>query len=806
MFKPKKLHRYSVYNTLVDAARKYGNALRREETPKVDTCATICHIPSLLPLPYYRCVLNKRVKNSMRYYLGVAASALLATHSVVVLAEHDHNPELENVLVTEPPLNAQLATSQLDAVELAARRAATNDAASLLKGLPGVSLFGAGGVSSLPVLRGLGDDRLRIKVDGMDLISACGNHMNPALSYIDPANVDSLQVFAGITPVSLGGDSIGGTIIANSKPVEFSGGSIAGFYRSNGDNFSSDVSLNVANDWLAVRYSGAYARSDNYRAGDNFKAAGPAAAGRDNLAANEVGSSEYESQNHRLGLAFKYDQHLFNLDLGYQHIPYQGFPNQRMDMTSNKSNQISAGYKGDYDKFVVAARLYKEKTRHAMQFGDDKLFWYGPNNIPGSDGSPGPLGSGMNAYAAGMPMDTRGDNTGATLAVDYQLDKHNILRAGLEMQRYRLDDWWEPSGKGMWPDTLWNINNGERDRYAAYGEWQTHWSDKLTSLFGLRYEQVHMDSGDVQGYNAMYAADANAFNASKRRHTDDNFDASMQLSYAVNDNHSIDVGLARKTRSPNLYERFAWSTNGMAMRMVNMAGDGNGYVGNLELKPEVAYTASIASDWHDVTEEQWQLVIAPYITRVKDYIDATPCTAMACQAANNAPGFRYLTFTNDDARLYGVDISGFVTLTSGQQSGSLRLQGVVNYLKAENTDTNDNLYNIMPLNATFALVHSKARWTNTAEWQVVAAKKHVSSVRNELNTAGYGVFNLSSAYNWPNWRVDVGVENLFDKGYDLPLGGAYLGQGKTMSATGVSYGVAVPGMGRSFYAGLSYSF
>ncbi|MFA7552806.1 MAG: TonB-dependent receptor [Spongiibacteraceae bacterium] len=750
----------------------------------------------------------------MRYYLSAIASALLATHSVTVLAGHDHNSNLEDVLVTAPPLNTLMATSQLDAAELAAKRAATNDAASLLRGLPGVSLYGAGGVSSLPVLRGLGDDRLRVKVDGMDLISACGNHMNPALSYIDPANVDSFQVFAGITPVSVGGDSIGGTIIANSKPVEFSdkpdqvisGGSISGFYRSNGDDFSSDVSLNAANDWLAVRYSGAYARADNYQAGDSFKTAGPAAAGRGYLAADEVGSSEYESQNHRLGFALKHEHHLFNLDLGFQHIPYQGFPNQRMDMTSNKSSQISVGYKGNYDNFVVKANLYKEKTRHTMDFGDDKLFWYGPNNIAGSDGSPGPIGSGANAYAAGMPMDTRGENIGATLAVDYQLDEHSLVRAGIEAQLYTLDDWWDPSGKGMWPNTLWNINNGERDRYAVYSEWQNRWSDKLTSLIGLRYEQVHMDTDEVQGYNPMYAADAAAFNASNRSLVDDNFDASLQLSYAVNNNHSIDVGLARKTRSPNLYERFAWSTSGMAMRMVNMAGDGNGYVGNLELEPEVSYTASIASDWHDAKTEQWQLVIAPYITRVKDYIDATICTAMMCQAANSAPGFRYLTFTNDDARLYGVDISGFVTLSSDQQGGSVILQGVVNYLEAENTDTDDNLYNIMPLNATFALVHSKADWTNTVEWQVVAAKEHVSAARNEINTAGYSVFNLRSAYNWTHWRVDIGVENLFDRGYDLPLGGAYLGQGKTMSPQDAPYGVAVPGVGRSFYAGLSYTF
>jgi len=50
--------------------------------------------------------------------------------------------------------------------------------------------------------------------------------------------------------------------------------------------------------------------------------------------------------------------------------------------------------------------------------------------------------------------------------------------------------------------------------------------------------------------------------------------------------------------SPNLYERFAWSGNAMAMAMNKWANDGNGYVGNLALKPEVAHTISATGDWH----------------------------------------------------------------------------------------------------------------------------------------------------------------------------------------------------------------
>ena len=67
--------------------------------------------------------------------------------------------------------------------------AATSDTASLLSMLAGVSVNQTGAVSSLPMIRGLSDDRLRIKVDGMDMIAACPNHMNPPLSYMAPSDV-----------------------------------------------------------------------------------------------------------------------------------------------------------------------------------------------------------------------------------------------------------------------------------------------------------------------------------------------------------------------------------------------------------------------------------------------------------------------------------------------------------------------------------------------------------------------------------------------------------------------------------------
>lgn len=734
------------------------------------------------------------------------------------LAEHIQIPDM--TVTASPLLDAQTPNAvEVDAEALQSLRATTSDTASLLKNIPGLNIQNAGGVSGLPVIHGIADDRLRIKVDGMDLISACANHMNPPLSYIDPTNVDVATVFAGITPVSVGGDSIGSTIMVNSPKPEFSDsgegvllkGEVGTSYRSNGDAFTANTAATTANEELSLSYRGSITKAGNYKAGDDFKPAGLAAAGRGWLDGDEVGSSKYKSTNHSLALGFHRENHLLQLKLGIQDIPYQGWPNQRMDMTGNDSLQANLGYEGQFDWGILEARVYREKTRHKMQFSDDKLFWYGPN--PALDGIPCVPSGGMAGCAAGMPMDTKGENTGVVIKANIVSSDRDLVRVGVEAQKYRLDDWWSPSGKGMWPNTFWNINDGERDRLAVFSEWEAQWNPQWLTQLGVRYERVNMDTGTVQGYNttsSQYAAESAAFNAADRDMSDDNIDMTAVLRYVLDDSRTIELGYARKSRSPNLYERYTWSTGGMAMRMINLVGDGNGYVGNLNLDSEISHTVSATFDWHDADQKKWSFIATPYYSYVDDYIDARRCVSANanCGAANQTAtnAFVYLQFVNQSAHIYGVDISGQLLLANNTPFGDFTATGILNYVRGKNETTNENLYNIMPQNIKLALKHQKGNWSNIAELELVDEKIRTSRVRNEVSTEGYGLVNLRSNYQWKQVNIDVGVENVFDKFYDLPLGGAYTGQGKTMSPTDVPWGIPVPGMGRSLYAGVNFKF
>jgi iron complex outermembrane receptor protein len=745
-------------------------------------------------------------------------------------------------VIVKSSKDATAATSTaVEKSALQSLRSATNDTATLIRDVPGVSFQGSGGVSSLPIIHGLADDRLRVKVDGMDLLSACPNHMNPALSYLDPSQVSAIKVYAGLAPVSVGGDSIGGSIVAETLPPKFAApgqgslftGEVGAFYRSNGNAYGGNLAATYATESFNISYTGTTAKSDNYDAGGNFKesiygtsTASPTVTGRvgHTLPLDEVGSTAYETRNHTLGVAFKGGNHLFEAKFGYQDLPYQLWPNQRMDMLANEQNRMNLRYLGAFDWGSLEARVYHEEVDHFMDFGADKRYWYGNGAPPtGSGGPAAPNGmacapTGTATCATGMPMYTASTNTGVTVKGEINLSQQDLLRTGIELQRYTLDDWWPASGGGMMPNTFWNINNGERDRNAVYGEWEKRLSPQWQTLLGVRYEHVSMDAGPVQAYNNAVAPATTlvpAFNNSDRSRTDNNWDLTALAHYTPSANYDIEFGFARKMRSPNLHERYSWYSRGMEMLMINWLGEGNGYIGNRDLNPEKSHTLSATFDWH-AADRTWEFKATPYYTHVDDYIDAVRCPTSlggSCTAANltNTNTFVFLQFANHSARLYGLDLSGKMPL--GKTGfGDFGLKGLLSYTNGKNRDTDDGLYNIMPLNAKLTLTQKFGGWDNAIELVMVKSKNDVSDVRNELETSGYNLVNLRGSYSWKQVRVDFGVENLFDKLYNLPLGGAYMGQGTTMTATTNAtgavpvWGTAVPGMGRSLYAGVNYKF
>jgi len=724
-------------------------------------------------------------------------AALLAALPLAAIAQEE---KILNVIVLTAPRIDPLGATKPSAAsqDLQQLRAATSDSARLLQNIPGVSFYAAGAISSLPAIHGLADDRIRVQVDGMDLMAACPNHMNSALSYIDPSKVGSITVYAGITPVSVGGDSIGGTIQVKSAPPEFADaekpafakGQAGTFFRSNANAKGYNIGATWVGHDVNLSYGGSRSQADNYTAARDFKAV---TRGRENgplIPGNVVGSSAYSgSKNQELALALRHEEHLLQLSVSRQTVGFEGFPNQRMDMTGNQNTLLNLRYTGRYQWGELEARLYDQDTRHNMDMGPDRY-----------------------SYGYGMPMDSKGKTRGATIQGSILSSGRDIVRIGAEYQQYTLYDWWPAVGGTMGPNAYWNVDYGQRNKIDVYSEWEASWNTQWLTQIGVRSTTVRTNAAPVQGYDnglaGLWGNEAAAFNALDRKRTEHNWDLSAIARYTPDATQHYEAGYARKSRSPSLYQRYPWSTQPMAALMNNFVGDGNGYVGNVDLRPEVAHSFSVTGNWQGADAQQWGLTATGYATYVQDYIDARRCDFNQCSAANVAAttGFVLLQYANQSARLYGIDLSAHLRLGKTAAFGSVTGTGLLNYVRGENRTTGDDLYNIMPLNVKLALVQSLGAWSNTAEFQWVAAKKNVSQVRNEMRTGAYGLLNLRSSYEWQHARLDIGIENALDRFYAMPLGGAYVGQGASMTSNGIPWGVPIPGIGRSMNIALNLHF
>lgn len=680
----------------------------------------------------------------------------------------------ESVIVTtqSPGVYTSLAGTQRKVDD--SDQARSLNAAELLRNLPGVSLRDNGELATIPLLHGMGDERTKVAVNGMTVSASCPNHTNPALSYIDPSSVAEVNVMAGITPVSMGGDSIGGTISIDSPPPVFARpgerlhtqGAFSTFFRSNGQSYGASLTDSIVTQNFSFGYSGSWTNTDDYSDGSG----------------HVVTSTYAQNTNDAVTLAAQGAGNLFVLQVGLQNNPYQGFPNQQMDMTGNHSEFLNFRYRRDLGWGVLDTRVFWDNNRHEMNIGKDK------STFPD---------------AAWMPMDAHGRDLGYSMKLGIPLSERHTLQLGSEFQRFVLDDIW-PAVPGqapmMGPNPFVNINDGHRSRLAWFAEVASKWNSNWTTLLGIRNDTVWTNTGPVSGYSDMYAMDADTFNSLSRARTDIDIDLTALARYEPNPYSTFEIGYARKTRAPNLYERYAWSTDWMTSGMINWFGDGNYYVGNVNLKPEVAHTVSGTASWHDRARKEWEIKITPYQTYVRDYIDVDE---LATQTFGEST-FSQLLFTNHNARIYGADLAGDVATWNSARYGRGEISGVAGWLHGRRLDTGNGLYQMMPLNTRVGLNEKLKGWTAGPEVQLVDRKSDVDPLRHEQRTPGYTLLNFNAGYQWRHLRIDAGGNNLLNKYYYLPLGGVNFDD---FQASGWTSQIRpLTGPGRWFYIGLTVPF
>ncbi|WP_252736142.1 TonB-dependent receptor [Aestuariibacter sp. A3R04] len=692
-------------------------------------------------------------------------------------------------LLIAAPISAN--DDPVETITVTTHASTSNNPEALQKRLAelGVGFSQAGGVSSLPVMNGMMGDRIQLLTDGAPITAACGNQMNPPLSYVSSNQVKTISVIPGISPVSSGGDNIAGVIEVSTLEPAFSDsddflwqqGNLGYTYMSNGNGKRIHGDATLASAQWYIRYSGVRTESESYDDGRGDK----------------VLDTLYKSTNHAISAGYQDTKQRLQLKLTRQSIPYQGFPNQYMDMTDNKSIGILTRYERQFNRVSLDSVFSILNVDHEMGFFSEEK-------------------------TGTMPMNT--DSQDIMAKFKWQLPDFfdGTLLIGQEWYKNTLDDWW-PAVEGsmmMGPNDYVNINNGKRERTAAYIDWLSAQDQQWTYRLGSRLERVTTNTGDVQAYqnadngmgmdngmmnmapmagmmsnNVSAAAD---FNNTDRKRDNWLLDVAFSATLAVADDQQFVVGVARKNRAPNLYERYSWGTSAMATSMIGWFGDGNGYIGNIDLEPETAYTASFA--WQQKTSS-WHTKVDGWYTRANDFIDAT-VTGTFNRTGTPEGERNTLTFTNLDARLYGVNLEGSHILLE-QNGHQLAVSDLFSWQNGERTESDEDLYQIVPVQNRLQLNYTYQQLSASLEWQWVGNKHDVDGRRRENPTDAYSLLNVDMHYQWNDVSFRFTIQNLMNEYYALPLGGVSIAAFNVEPDRGFSQ---LAGAGRSVDVGMSVAF
>ncbi|OZA92976.1 MAG: hypothetical protein B7X57_06510 [Erythrobacter sp. 34-65-8] len=336
------------------------------------------------------------------------------------------------------------------------------------------------------------------------------------------------------------------------------------------------------------------------------------------------------------------------------------------------------------------------------------------------------------------------------------------------------------------------------ERLGAFAEWRGALG-ALELEAGARVDRTSQSAGLPQLGAAVPAGPrtlAAQFIASDRARRDTTVDAVIRA-WLPGDRLTPRLALARKTRVPGLLERFAWLPTEASYGLA----DGNIYVGNRTLAPEVAW---IAEAGFDLATGALTLRPTLFYRRVDDYIQGTPFDAtpgvinspvelVASMSGDATP----LMFRNVDAELFGVDVD-----FDSRIGETVRIEGTLSWVRARRRDVADNLYRVAPANGRLAVLWQPGQFTLGAEMVGAAKQGKVSATNSELPSKGYAVLSLfGEARLMRGMTLAAGVENLFDTLYRPHLSGL-----NRVGASDVPMGSRLPGAGRGAWVRLGFDF
>lgn len=656
-------------------------------------------------------------------YVSKKVKIKISSESELIQVLLESSPvELGNVVVSSAKYVQEIKTVPFPMEAVASKRLDSKSfytVADALQLEPGISLQRDGIWATSISLRGLTKHNLVTLVDGNRIETS--SNLAAALSLVDLNDIERIEVMKGSVSSLYGSGATGGVVNILTKDGTYRDnftfdGRINSSYNSVNKGSSGNIQLNAgAANWFAkfnstLRYADDTETPEGKLDNSQF---------RDNYFSVDVGIRPFE--NHEI----KFTAQRFNAtDVG---IPGgEPFPGQSTATYKDADREMySLTYSVNSpipSLSNVAVKYFYQKIYRNVEIIPN------PNAI-------------VNPYATHKIH-------GAQLQTNWVINQNNFLIAGIDFWQREYDGKRErtiiPQKRKFIEEPLPN------SRYLSIGlfaqdEMKLSESFKLT--LGGRIDQINVSNEKSYIPIAVVNSESNEpvlnfeRNLIWNKENADDFSWSTNLAALYNIIETVDLTLnaARSFRSPTLEERYQFIELGGAT-----------YYGDPNLKPEQGW-------FFDAGIRYWGKRISArsnvFINLFNDLV--------IDEHVNDTV---YVKNNVGQARLYGFEISAEYNI-----AGNFVMFGNVSYVRGKDTDSNQDLPQIPPLNGLIGLRSKFADIINiTASASFAADQKNAGE--GERTTGGYATYDLfvSSepvSFGVGSVTLHAGVENMFDRSY-----------------------------------------
>lgn len=579
--------------------------------------------------------------------------------------------------------------------------------------LPEMSLIRRGAYGMEPSIRYFNGGQINVQVDGMNIHGACTDKMDPATIYIEPINLENLQVQTANNGF-LNGSSIGGTLNMKMAEPNFLNtnkltGSFNGGYQTAANSIYESLRLNYSTGKWAIGASGTYRHNQNYKSGGGLI----------------IPFSQYEKANYSLSIKYQQNEtSYFKVDLlgddgwniGYAALPMDvGYAAARIGSISYHRNNL----RSSLNKWMI--KLYSNSVRHFMDDSKRPLIPM-HMDMPGESQTSGIFTEGEYRIRANQKLQFRID--GST----------TYLKASMTM--------YQPNQPSMymltWPDN-------RKNQVGVSSSWLYQFDSSTLLRVNGRLDIISSKLTSTEAKNHVAIFDP-TFNV---RH-DYLKNISLQLAKNLYPRLKLSTGISYSERLPTANELFGF--------YLFNANDGYDYIGNPQLNTEKSLQADLSLKY---SWKRNSIQLNYYYAHIQNFIVGKINSAYSTMTigANGVKTYANLSY----ASISGAEVSGIF-----KPMNEVDLITTFRYTQA--IDQNKNpLPFVAPLKNVNSIRYQPKQFSLQLETETAFLQNKVNQQYGEDATSGYVLLHVRFGYNTQlfknNIEVQTGVENVFDKIY-----------------------------------------